>query len=352
MMTKEELRRLTGSLEQVAGVRDICFTSGRARGLGAYEIKNGRLFLRVLKDRNLDIEELSYGGTGFNFLAKTGLLAPGAADVSTGAGAQRSIMGGFLFTSGLDNICSPCTIDGTDYLMHGRMRSAPAEHLGADAWWEDGRYHISVRGEAREAELFGENLTVRRHIETCWGEKSFTLTDEIENQSLRPEPYLLLYHINFGYPLLQPGTELALPTVQIAGRDKTATQHKDGWAIMPPPQDNAPENVFLHTLAASPDGSTLACVLNNDLELGLKLEFSIAELPYFMQWQSPASGDYALGLEPANASVYGRPHHAEQGDLAMLEPFEIQKKTLRFTVLEGRSELDAARMEVSALLSE
>lgn len=351
MMTKEELRRLTGSMQQVAGIRDVCFTSGRARGLGAYEIKNGPLFLRILKDRCLDIEELSYKGTGFNFLAKTGLLSPGAADVSPGAGAQRSIMGGFLFTAGLDNICAPCTVDRRDYLMHGRIRSAPAELLSSNARWEDGTYHLSVSGEAREAELFGENLVLRRQIETVYGDRSFILTDEIENQALRPEPYLLLYHINFGYPLLNAGTELLLPALHTEGRDETAKAHQDGWAVMPPPQDEAPENVFLHQLAADEDGLTAACVVNQELELGLELEFSVQALPYFMQWQSPASGDYALGLEPATASVFGRAYHAERGDLPQLAPFETVRKKLRFTILEGTKEIEAARQRIQSLLA-
>ena len=348
-MTKEELRRLTGSLQQVAGIRDVCFESGPAKGLGAYEIHNGPLFLRVLKDRSLDIEELSYKGTGFNFLAKTGLMAPGPSDLAPGSGAQRSIMGGFLFTSGLDNICAPCQIDGRDYLMHGHVRSVPAELPGAQARWEEGVYRMRVSGEMREAELFGENLVLRRRLETVYGEKSFTLTDEIENQSLRPEPFLILYHINFGYPLLNAGTELVLPTREVQGRDETAQQHEDSWAVMPPPQDNAPENVFLHQLKTRPDGTTLACVVNPSLALGLKLEFPASALPYFMEWQSRASGDYALGLEPANASVFGRIHTAENGGLAVLEPFAVQKQELRFTILDGEAEIAAARREVAAV---
>lgn len=351
-MTKEELHRLTGSLQQVAGIRDVEFTAGRAAGLRAYEIKNGPLFLRVLKDRNLDIEELSYEGIGFNFLAKTGLLAPGAPDVSSGSAAQRSIMGGFLFTAGLDNICAPCRSGDREYLMHGRIRSAPADLLGAEACWKDGTYRLSVRGESREAELFGENLVLRRRIETVYGTRTFILRDEIENQALRPEPFLILYHINFGYPLLDAGTELLLPSLRTEPRDEAAKAHLGTWYVMPAPADNAPESVFLHTLASRPDGTTMACVVNETLGLGLRLEFSIRDLPYFMQWQSTASGDYALGLEPANASVFGRAYHEERGELAVLEPLETQTKELRFTILDGSAEIDAARREVAALAAQ
>ena len=58
-----------------------------------------------------------------------------------------------------------------------------------------------------------------------------------------------------------------------------------------------------------------------------------------MQWKSRASGDYVVGLEPANSSVYGRGFHEEQGDLHMLGPFESETMNLTLRILEGE-ELD------------
>ena len=53
------------------------------------------------------------------------------------------------------NICPPCTSEGKDYPMHGRIRTTPAEHLSADAVWTEEGYTMTVSGEMREAELFG-----------------------------------------------------------------------------------------------------------------------------------------------------------------------------------------------------
>lgn len=54
----------------------------------------------------------------------------------------------------------------------------------------------------REAELFGENLTLRRTITTRYGENRICIEDEITNEGFRREPMMLLYHMNVGYPLL------------------------------------------------------------------------------------------------------------------------------------------------------
>lgn len=59
------------------------------------------------------------------FLAKPGLEGRNQYDTN-GEEALRSIMGGLFFTCGLENICAPCTVEGKDYPMHGRMRTTPA----------------------------------------------------------------------------------------------------------------------------------------------------------------------------------------------------------------------------------
>ena len=80
---------------------------------------------------------------------------------------------------------------------------------------------------------------------------------------------------------------------------------------MEAPRDHEPEYVFLHEMAADQEGKTFATVLNQKLGIGLKVEYDVGELPYFMQWKSVASGDYVIGLEPANSSVYGKQYHIE-----------------------------------------
>ena len=71
-------------------------------------------------------------------------------------------MGGMFFTSGVENVCAPCTVGGVDYPMHGRMRATPGEHLCADAFWAADGYHLRASAEMREAALFGENMVLRR----------------------------------------------------------------------------------------------------------------------------------------------------------------------------------------------
>ena len=346
-MDKRELLRKTGSLQQLASIRTLFFTEGRAQ-TRAVEFVNGPLRFTALADKCLDVAELSYRGVNFSFLSKPGLQGRNQYDTN-GDEALRSIMGGLFFTAGFENICAPCAVDGKNYPMHGRIRTTPAEHLCPDARWEGDDYVLELSGEMREGELFGENLVLRRRLRTVLGEKSFTLTDEIENQSFRDEPLMLLYHINIGYPLLDEGTKLYLPTRKVTPREELSAPHVDRWNVMDAAKDNEPEYVFIHDPIPDAEGRMCACVVNERLSLGLMISWSAKNLPFFMEWKSTASGDYVLGLEPANSSVYGRPWHETRGDLHRLAPFAKERNELRFTVLDGREEIDAAVSAVRTL---
>ena len=88
----------------------------------------------------------------------------------------------------------------------------------------------------------------------------------------------------------------------------------------------------------------LACAIavNEALGLGFRITWNVRNLPRFMEWKSTASGDYVIGLEPANSSVYGRLWHEERDSVHRLAPFASETNEIVFTVLDGRAEIDAA----------
>ena len=345
-MKKQDIPRHVGHMSQIAEIREISYQEGRAKGMNGWQIKNGPLRFTVMKDKGLDISELSYKGINMSFLSKPGLQGRNHYDTN-GQEAQRSIMGGMIFTCGLENICAPY-IGDREYPMHGRIRTTPAEHTGEKVCWEGDEYHLSVCGEMREAELFGENLVLKRKISTIFPGKQIIIEDEIENQGFREEPAMLLYHFNVGYPLLEEGTKIILPTKKVTPRDEAAAPFTEKYCIMEAPKDREPEYVFLHELAEDGEGNTFAAVINEKTGFGIRLDFNRKNLPYFMEWKSLASGDYVVGLEPANSSVYGRAYHEENGNLHTIKPFARENNRLVITILEGE-ELARTQEETQAL---
>lgn len=279
-----------------------------------------------------------------NFLSKPGLQGRNHYDTN-GQEALRSIMGGLFFTAGLENICAPYKNETGEYPMHGRIRTTPAEQISSEETWTEDGLRLKVSGTMREAELFGENMVLHRSIETIAGQKSIRVTDEVENQAFREEPLMLLYHINLGYPFLTPDLKLYIPTKSVTARDADAKGHEADYDHMDLPKENEPEYVFIHDMKVTENQRTWVLAVNRKLGLGLKIEYDTKNLPYFMEWKSTAAGDYVIGLEPSNSSVYGRAYHEEHNNLHKLPPFAKEKNELIFTILDGEAEIDAAVAE-------
>ncbi len=336
---KEKYLKYCGSLQQMVYCRPVEYVEGRSEHMHAIEVRCGDLLFHVQSDKALDISDLSWRGKNMTFLAKPGLEGRNPYDTN-GAEAQRSIMGGLFFTAGLENICAPCRIDGKDYPMHGRMRTTPAEHICSDVVDDGDSIRVVITGEMREAELFGENMVLRRRIETVLGEDKIRITDEIENQSFRPEPVMILYHCNLGYPFLDENTRLYVPSAKVEGREAFSQEHVSGWDRMEEPVDNEPEYVFIHDIRADDNGDTAVMAVNPSWKTGLQLDFNMKNLNHFMEWKSRASGDYVMGLEPANAFVYGREYTEAHGGVRMLKPFEKMTNILKFSIRHGDEQIE------------
>ncbi len=348
-MDKKELFKKIGSLQQLVYARPIAYREGRSEWMNAVEVKCGNLAFHSQLDKCLDLSDLSYKGLNLSFLSKPGLIGRNPFDTA-GAEAQRSIMCGFFFTCGLESICSPHVLDGKEYPMHGRMRTTPAEHVSTDVIEGEDGIKVVITGEMREAELFGENMVLRRKIESTLGDDSIVITDEVENQSYRKEPLMLMYHCNMGYPFLDDGSELVLPSEKVRGREEFSEKHLDKWNVMEAPVDNAEEYVYIHELAADSNGNTGCLFINRKYDVALLIEFNKNQLPYFNQWKSLASGDYVMGLEPANAMAYNRAYHKENGLLRYLEPFEKSTYSLKFTVIEGKEKIEEKKAQLESLM--
>lgn len=310
---KREIMKKTGSIQQIAYVRKVTFEEGAAAGLRAYEVKAGELAFTVAIDKCLDIVEMTYKGVNLNFLSKPGLMNRQRFD-SSGFEAQKSIMGGMFFTCGTSNVGKPDLTPDAPLPMHGYLRSTPAEHVCADAFWDGDVYRIVISGEMRQAALFGENIVLRRTISAELGSSEIKIHDEYVNEGFGDEPFMLLYHCNVGYPLLDEGSVIEVPALETVLKGETEKTELP-WNRMGAPVDLLPEQVFYHKIWFDENGRACVKVKNPKLGMGICVEFPEKELPNFTQWKSMASGDFVVGLEPCNCHVDGQKWEEENGTL-------------------------------------
>ena len=203
----------------------------------------------------------------------------------------------------------------------------------------------------RESHLFGTNLVLRRTVRSVYGSNKIEIFDEVENQSGEAADLMFMYHCNFGYPFLQPGTRLVLPSVEVKGREQWAQDHVDCWQTASEPKQGEAEYVFIHTFAADEKDRTFAAIVNDKLGFGVRLDYDRKMQPYFMEWMSMKTGDYVIGLEPSNSSIYGRNYHEKEGTMHRIAPFATEKYYLSFTILEDAAAIAQTEADQKRLLN-
>lgn len=318
---REELRK-TGSIQQLAYIRQVEYLEGPAKNLRAYQVKNGNLMFTVQADKCLDIAEVSYKGVNISFLSKNG-LSSGEYSRTYGY-SNKSVMGGMMFTCGNDNV-GPGNME-RNLPVHGSLRFTPASYTSSDCFFDkDGKYRMVIKGEMEPDGLFEGHIRLRRTIETEYGRGVIVITDQFRNEGYVDEPFMLLYHCNFSYPFLDPCCELKIDSDKVVLREEMEKQTTLPYEIMEDPVDGGVEQVFFHQACGDENGVVTTSIYNPKLGIKARIRYNKSQLPRLIQWKSMVSGDYALGIEPANCLVFGRGYEEEKGTLVYLKPGETRE---------------------------
>ncbi len=292
------------NIEQVCSIKRLKYLSGRAKDLEILLVNNGKISFELLVDKCLDIGALYHEGTNISFLTAGGLN-------SAEKEFDANFNGGFLYTCGLD------TIGGRALPIHGRIHNIPAEITKCEVT-ENG---VEIVGVIKQSSLFGEKLTLKRTVKTGVKSNVLEVSDEIINDGYLDSEYCIMYHTNFGYPMLDSGVTITAPITSTVGRTEFAKSSVNSCLVMDEPKADNQEAVFFHTVEKGD-----ITVENKKINKKVNITYNEAVLPYFIEWKSMVSGAYALGIEPATTTL-------DDGfKKKTIKPSEIQKTgiTIKF----------------------
>ncbi len=338
--TRREIEARLGRIENHLGPRRLRLSDGPGAGVELIWVRTGAgLAYFVNPSRALDIGLAEFFGVPLSWQSVAGEVHPAFYDPQ-GNEWLRTTPGGLLITCGLTQVGAPGHDQGEELGLHGRVHHTPAQHVGLSADWEGDEYYIAISGLVEEAKIFGEHLCLRRLIRSQAGRNLLLLDDRVENVGFRPVPLMILYHFNFGFPLLSEHTELHFPPATVCARDKGVPTA--GFDRFEPPTVGCEERVYYHELQEGPGAAPhLAEVTISNARFPLagmecpvtvRLRWDGRALPRLVQWKMPAAGVYALGIEPANCHVEGRAAERARGTLEMLEPGQARHYHLEVEV--------------------
>lgn len=325
------LRERIGSLAQVIRVDSFVEAEGPARGARRLRLVNGGgIEFEVHPDRALDIGQLTVDSIPISWMSPTTIAAPQFYEPA-GAGWMRTFGGGLLATCGLDTFGPPGHDDGDDLGQHGRIGAQPATVTRSVAD-TDG---VVVEGLIRQASVFGENLLLHRRISSAAGSDTVVVEDTVTNEGYADAPHMILYHANLGWPLLDAGTVIDIPSVATKARDADAESGEPQRNEIGAPAPGFREQVYSHDFAAG--GPFSARVTNEKLGVEFSLTFSGDTLSFLHQWKMTGQGTYVLGIEPSNCrNLLGRAVARDAGELPILRAGESVHYRIEFRVRRTR----------------
>lgn len=335
-MNRRDLLRYVGDPSQLFGIRDYRMIGSKADGMRAIDVYTSKgLSFTVMPDRGMDMANLCYRGTNLSFMSSTGLVGSRYFQEDGAKGFLKNFNVGFLTTCGLTYMGAACNDNGEELGLHGTISNTPAYEVSPRVKSTEEAEVICLSGKVREARMFGENLVLTREISCASDGTGFQISDTVENRGFDITPLMLLYHINFGYPLLDEGNRLLLPSQKVTPRDAEAEKGLPEYTEISSPVSKYKEQVFVHDMLPDQEGNVTVGIANEKLPLMVAITYKKSQLPYFTQWKSMCEGQYVLGLEPGNCHVLGRDRAKADGSLESINPGETKKFEIKVDIIEG-----------------
>ena len=312
------MNKYIGHQSQLFGVEEHKLCGGKGDGLRLLEVNNGRgLMFTVSADRCGDISRLYFNGKNLGYFSPCGYVAPQYYD-NKGAGFLKSFTGGFFTTCGLTAVGSPCNDNGEELPLHGNIANTPAENV---SYWVDDSIHIILT--VRDASPFGHKLLLTREYECPLDRDEIIIKDKVKNIGFDETPYMILYHMNMGYPLLTENSVVTLNNKGITPRNDRAKEGIDNALNMEKPQHGFEEQCYYFDMVEG-----VAKIYSPEIETSVSINYDINELPFFTEWKMMGEGEYVLGLEPGNCTPDGRDVMRKEGKLQFLKAGEEKSQTI------------------------
>src|ERR1700761_8770324 len=187
---------------------------GRQEGVQVIEVDNGAMTFTVVPTRGFEVWQAHAGALRLGWDSPVHQIIHPSYIRLTDNGGQGWVagFGGLMARGGLASFGSPVQDGDQQLTLHGHVDYIPASYVSVR--YESGR--LIFRGVVDDFQSFSPQLRLISEISTPIGRPEIQFDDEGNNLSDAPQEMELLYHTNFGTPLLGAGAEFVAPIKQVA----------------------------------------------------------------------------------------------------------------------------------------
>lgn len=338
-------------------VRKRSLHGGKQDGVELIEIDNGAMTILVIPTRGMGIYKVHSGDITLGWTSPVEeIVNPAFIELESRNGLGW--LDGFnemLVRCGYEWTGHPGMDEGRLLSLHGRAGNTPASKVIVMVD-DDPPHRIRVRGQVNEKVFKFVNFEVWTEISTEPGSKSFQINDTLTNRADYPHEYGIIYHSNFGPPLLEEGSVFVAPVRTVAPFNDYAAKDMatDSWTTYLGPTKEYGEQVYNVVPFADADGATAVMLRNKAGDRGIKIAYDTGTLPYFTLWKNTDTQKegYVTGLEPGTGYAHTRAIERDGGRVPTLPAGESRTFRLTYTILSGNGEVTDAANDIAAIQGE
>ena len=244
----------------------------------------------------------------------------------------------------------PVTADGQIYTLHGKAGNTPASQVEVEVA-DTAPYEIRVRGLVKESTFKKADLQTMTELRYVPGTNQFSLHDVLTNHADYPHDYQIIYHSNFGTPILEEGARFLAPAASVSPFNDYAKAGVNDWQTYAGPTKGFDEMVFNIKPLADNNHETLAAVVNKAGDKGASIQFDTRQLPVLTLWKNTDTRQqgYVTGIEPGTSYAYNTKYQRPLGLVPKLQPGQSQRFDLSYTLLRSKADTEQALADVAKI---
>ena len=323
---------------------------GKQQGVQLIEVDNGLLKITVVPTRGMSIHSVKTEETllGWDSPVKE-IVHPCFINLEANNGLGW--LDGFnewMVRCGMEFAGHPGMDQGRMLTLHGNIGNIPASEVQVVVD-QDPPHRIRIRGKVREVWFNGPDLQLWTEISTEPGSNSFRIDDVLTNNSLADQEFMVLYHANFGAPLLEKGSRLFGTIGRVVPFDEFAASDVNNWHSYSEPILNIAERVNCIYPFADSEGNAHFILQNATGDRAVSFSYPLNQLPYFTQWKNMDSKGYVTGLEPGTGFPHNRSVERKYGRVPILEPGASRAFNLEYSIHSDKEEIKSVVEKIANL---
>jgi Domain of unknown function (DUF4432) len=342
-------------------VQKYTLRGGKQEGVDVIVVNNGRLSFVVVPTRGMSVAKVEMGDIrlGWDSPVKE-IVHPQFVNLQSRGGLGW--LEGFnewIVRCGLEWAGHPGKdkfINNTgdeaemDLTLHGKIGNIPASEVEV-VIERSAPYRIRVRGRVDERMFYGPKLELWTEISTEPGSNAFRIEDEIKNYGAYDQEFQIIYHANYGPPLLEAGSRFVVAAREVRPFNAHAAKSLNQFAEYVAPTKGFIEQVYGVIPFADENNRATVMLRNAAGDRGVTMSYRVDQLPFFTLWKNTTAVEegYVTGLEPGTGFPANRSVERKAGRVPKLKPNEARGFAIDFAIHAGKAEVDRAVAIIAGL---